>query len=303
MKSNKSIGLFFTTLGLIGLILSPIFYRYRTKIGIIEHIQKPIATSADFSQFDEEVKYYIVYNPNNQKYFGKNVDKEPVSFASTIKVVVAYAVLKDIEEGKYTPETQIDFEDWDPQGNDAVGQNIKEALMHMLKTSSNSATNILIEKAGGFDSLNKRLEKDGFQTTRIKCYLGPSQMELKCDGHNTSTLLEIAKIYAFITRDSKFRNLVIQPMESTPFSYSHTNRVMNKSGINDDVLTNIATIDVDGQEYIVGGVYEEPSSASRFDNVTDDAKIRFLIDPKSKTDPISRLFQQITNQLERSKIE
>lgn len=278
---------------------TPIGKFVKNKVDYIEHIQKPIAKSSMIDSFDRDIQYLLVYNPDNHKYQGRNEKVVPESLASLVKVLIAFATVKELEKGNLSPSEKLDFEDWDAGGHDAVGNTVEEAMFHMLNSSSNSATNVLIEKLGGFDSINAILRKNRFKSTFILCELGPAQQdELKCEGKNESTLLEMTKAFEYLVSDKgKFNYLAQKPMEKTIFPYSHTNRLMNKTGINSKVIGNIALVEIDGQKYIISAIFADPPQADRFDNLTENDKIRENTDPKSKTDPISRVTQEVINAL------
>jgi D-alanyl-D-alanine carboxypeptidase len=288
----------------LGLSLPQVFTPVKEGIeSAIQQTNKPKLTKDVFDSFDPEVQYLLVYNLQTKEYLGRNELVKPESLASLVKILVAFLVVKDFENGTLKPTDSMQFEDWDGDGPDAVGNTVQDALYHMLHSSSNSATNLLIDKLGGFNAANQKLRNLDFKDSEINCFVDPSQVDQKCNGTNQSTLLEMSMAFEYlVSTNNQFTALAQKPMRETIYNYSHTNRVMNKSGINSAVIGNLALVEVDGVKYIVSSIFQDIGSADRFDDFTENNKVRDNKDPNSKLDPISKVTQQVVNALENYKI-
>ena len=264
---------------------------------------KPKMSKVKFDKFDTTTQFLLVYNTKTKEYYGRQENVKPESLASLVKVLVAYLVVKDYESGNLKPTDSMNFEDWDSDGHDAVGNTTQEALHHMLYSSSNSATNLLIDKIGGFEVATQKLRKYGFNDSTIECFVDPSQVSMKCEGVNHSTLLDMTKAFEYLsTTDNEFTRLAQKPMRETIYNYSHTARIMNKGGINSLVIGNISLVEVDGDKYIISTIHSDPGSADQYDDFTEINEVRNNIDPNSKKDPISKITQEVVNELKNSRI-
>jgi D-alanyl-D-alanine carboxypeptidase len=304
MKKLMAIVASFVVLAGVGFIVPQLYKPAQEHIeNIVQNVNKPALPKDVFDSFSPEVQFLLVYNVNTKEYLGRNEKLRPESLASLVKILVAYQIVKDFETGVLKPTDSMNFEDWDGDGPDAVGITIKDALYHMLHSSSNSATNLLIDKLGGFEAATSKLQKNGFKDTEINCFVDPSQVDQKCGGTNQSTLFDMSMALEYLVNtDNQYTALAQKPMKETIYNYSHTNRVMNKSGINSIVIGNLALVDVDGTKYIVSSILSDPGSADRFDDFTENNNVRDNKDPNSKLDPISKVTQEVVNALEKYKI-
>ena len=71
-----------------------------------------------------------------------------------------------------------------------IGKNfpLHEIAMEMIRVSDNTATNLLIQRIGGIEELNKRLKNIGLNQTRLKTFLPD------LEGSNTTSALEMVQI-------------------------------------------------------------------------------------------------------------
>ena len=97
----------------------------------------------------------------------------PMRPASMIKMFVLAKAMQDIKEGKYSLDDEIEVTPSNTVGGagSIAGLGyyakvpVRLLLEHMIKESDNTATNVLIDKVGGLESLNAYLKK--ITTTQI----------------------------------------------------------------------------------------------------------------------------------------
>jgi len=100
----------------------------------------------------------------------------PMRPASMIKMFVLAKAMQDIKEGKYSLDDEIEVTPSNTVGGAGsiagFGYNAKVparlVLEHMVKESDNTATNILIDKVGGLESLNAYVKEKNYQDTEFQ---------------------------------------------------------------------------------------------------------------------------------------
>jgi beta-lactamase class A len=138
---------------------------------------------------------------------------EPFPLASVIKVPVMVYVMVAAERGLLKLEETLDldlsapeFEQPDGSGTlrhltSQVALSLRDLAMLMMIDSDNLATNVLIERCGGFDPINAYLSELGLVQTRLN-HLILDFPTLRKEGVNPGTAREISHLYALIHRNA-----------------------------------------------------------------------------------------------------
>ena len=100
----------------------------------------------------------------------------PMRPASMIKMFVLAKAMQDIKQGKYSLDDELTVTPENVVGGAGsiagLGYNAKVPvrllLEHMIKESDNTATNILIDKVGGLESLNNYLRQKNYADTNFE---------------------------------------------------------------------------------------------------------------------------------------
>jgi D-alanyl-D-alanine carboxypeptidase len=265
---------------------------------------KYIAENSKINQKDP-VKYMGVLDTESGNFQHFNGDKTPLSLASTAKVLVAVAVLDDLNTGKYSMTTPITLPSWANATDGSAGATVKSNLYRMLNYSDNSATNALILKTGGFKNLNSKLTKYGITNSSIKCLLSARYINSNtCSVKNSSTMRDLVTAMNVIRKDNGVAsNYMKDSMRTTPYTYNHTGRLYNKYGINSKALGDVGVLGVTSngvkKEYVFAAMVEfTDGRGNTYDNKKDPQSGQIIsTDPESKTDPISKSIQWLVNDL------
>lgn len=103
-------------------------------------------------------------------------ERETFPQASSIKIAVLYEVFKQAEEGRLSLDELIPLEDGRKVGGSGVlvhlgrprlSLSVRDLAVLMIVLSDNTATNLLIDKAG-MDAVNTRLDGLGLRKTRLR---------------------------------------------------------------------------------------------------------------------------------------
>ncbi len=192
---------------------------------------------------------------------------KPFPAASTIKIPVLVAFLEDVDAGKIYLDEQLTLTKSSQVsgsgGMQYAGLNHKYSAIHtateMIISSDNAATEMIIERLGGRDKLNKRFEKWGLESTVINNPLP----DLK--GTNTTSARDLAILLAKVnqgqlislrSRDrlmdimtrTKTRTLLPQGIESGAM-------IAHKTGDIGTVLGDAGIIDMPTGKRYVGVVF------------------------------------------------
>jgi Beta-lactamase enzyme family len=163
------------------------------------------------------------------------------------------------------------------------------------------ATNALIVKIGGFETLNSKLKKYGLEDSKINCLLSPKVVSTKsCIGTNQSTMRDL--VYALNTiriKNTTSSRLMLSALKKASNTFNHTNRVFNKYGINANTLADVGVVEVKDKEYVYALNVDfngSKDSGSNYPTGTTKSPTTSL---KDKKDPVSKTIQWIVNDLEK----
>jgi hypothetical protein len=256
----------------------------------------------------DPINYFAVLDTTENKLQHYKGDTVPSSLASVVKVIVALGVLDDVINNKYSLTTSTS-RPYTTYADGGYGKNVLENLKFMLGPSSNNATNILINRVGGFASLNAKVKKYGLNKTTIACMLSPVSINSStCTDKNRSTMRDL------ITAMNEIRKSTLpvavemkRIMTQTKYTYNHTARMYNKCGLNSKSLGDVGVFQItkDGvtTEYVYAAIVDFPNgsghSGGYYDSRTEPLAGKVpTTDLKEKRDPISKGLQWLENDLQ-----
>ncbi len=262
-----------------------------------------IAKNSTIAGYDP-VSYFGVLDPATNNFQHYKGDSIPLSMASVIKVVVALAILDDLDSGKYTLNSSAILPSW-ANGDGSASTTVIGNLEIMLGPSDNSATNALIVKAGGLAAVTAKAKKYGLTNTSMNCLLSPVTINsTTCVSKNVSTMRDLVKAMNIIRiRNTANSKAIIAPMITTKYTYNHTNRVFNKCGLNSKSLGDVGVFEIDfngvKKQYIYAAIVDFPNGDgayydSRTEPLTGKLPITSLTD---KRDPISKATQWLIDDI------
>jgi len=124
----------------------------------------------------------------------------PLPAASSIKTPILLAALEAVDQGRARPDEKLPLtktvigggSGW--MGAQPVGSRFgfDEVATEMIRVSDNTATNLLIERLGGKESLNRRFQQLGLTGTVIRNWLPD------LEGTNTTTARDQARTIALV---------------------------------------------------------------------------------------------------------
>jgi beta-lactamase class A len=109
---------------------------------------------------------------------------EAMDTMSVIKIPLMVEVFRQIEEGKFALTDRVTLKDTDKRPgtgvirslDSGVGLTIKDLITLMIIVSDNTATDMLFEKVGGVDAVNKLMQSYGLSTIKAT---GPTDVWFK----------------------------------------------------------------------------------------------------------------------------
>lgn len=207
--------------------------------------------------------------------------------ASTIKIPILVAFFQDVDAGKIYLDEQLATSPSNINSGSGGMQyqpvGTKYSAIHtateMIINSDNTATNMIIERLGGKDELNKRFQEWGLDTTEIKNPLPD------LEGTNTTSPRDLAMVLAkanqgdLISVRSRDRMLDIMRQTRTrtllPQGIEKNATIAHKTGDIGTVLGDAGIIDIPtGKRYIGGVLVKRPHN---------DYSARTLIQDISRT--------------------
>jgi beta-lactamase class A len=195
--------------------------------------------------------------------------------ASTIKVPILVALLQDIDAGKVRWDENLvmleadlaegsgDMEEMPP----GTKFSVLETATNMITISDNTATNMIIRKMGGADTLNQRFQSWGMTHTIIRNPLAD------LTGTNTVSPKELTNLLVWVSRGNmvslRSRDRFLEIMRGTisdtliPSGVADERAVIgHKTGTLDHVLGDTAIIDMpSGKRFALTVLVKRPTDA------------------------------------------
>ncbi|PAX45855.1 serine hydrolase [Brunnivagina elsteri] len=193
------------------------------------------------------------------------------SAASTIKIPIIVAFFQDVDAGKIrldetitSTKSAIATGSGDIQYKPAgTSYTALEVVTKMITISDNTATNMLIERLGGIETLNQRFRSWGLNTTTIRNILPD------IEGTNTTSPKELANLIAVMTKGNlvsmQSRDRILDIMRRTvkdnllPSGLGQGATIAHKTGEIGAILADAGLVDLPtGKRYIAAVIVQRP---------------------------------------------
>lgn len=211
--------------------------------------QSPVAPSA--FAIPKQIQSVLVQEVGGKTVFSKNASTPPASPASTIKLIVADILSKEIKKGTIGLKDQITIKQplVDPHGTLKSGnkKTVQELLDLMLRVSDNTATNVLIDLMGGLQSVTSKAQQSGYTATTLSRYLnipgsGPA---------NRSNAVDTTRAMQAILSDNSEAGQLAEKSIRQTRNFKFSGELGGKIGNNSKVIGNVGIVVINGKEYIV----------------------------------------------------
>ncbi|MFB2879521.1 serine hydrolase [Floridanema aerugineum] len=209
---------------------------------------------------DVETGNYADLNANNA-----------IASASTIKVPILIAFLQDVEAGKIQWSEKLTLKsEFRASGSGnmrhrKIGTEYTalDVLTRMITISDNTATNMVIDRLGGIEALNRRFQEWGLTTTTLRNPLPDVQ------GTNTSSPKELAVLMARVMRgellSAASRDRMIEIMQQTendsllPKGIGEGAKIAHKTGNIGSMLADVGIVNLpSGKQYVIAVMVQRP---------------------------------------------
>ncbi|MBF2099387.1 MAG: serine hydrolase [Gloeomargaritaceae cyanobacterium C42_A2020_066] len=221
--------------------------------------------------------YLFVADLDTGEYLNLGGD-QPVPAASTIKVPILIAFFQEVDQGRVRLDEKLVMrKDLIAGGSGEMQFQAPGTVYTALETatlmnviSDNTATNMLIERLGGFEALNQRFREWGLEHTVIRNVLP----DLK--GTNTVSPQDMVHLMALVEKGEllsrRSRDWVLQIMSDTrtrtllPQGLGAGARIAHKTGDIGFIIGDVGLIDAaNGQRYLmtmfVRRPYDDPQGS------------------------------------------
>ena len=221
---------------------------------------------------DIEPEIFLV-DLDNKSYVSIN-GETPVSAASTIKLPVLVALFQEVDAGKINLEEKLTMT------KDVIGSGsgnmqyekpgtqftILETATKMMTISDNTATNMLIERMGGMETVNQKFMDWGLTSTRLRNPLPDLTGTNTTSPEDLGNLLvkvETGEMISLRSRDRLLyimRNIVRNTL--LPQGLEEDAIIAHKTGDIKSVLGDAGIIDMpNGKRYIAAVLVKRPDNA------------------------------------------
>jgi beta-lactamase class A len=195
----------------------------------------------------------------------------PFAAASTIKLPILIAFFQDVDAGKITLEERLTMEEELIVAEAGTMQyqqpgtqfSALETATKMITISDNTATNMILKRLGGAETLNQRFQQWNLQTTSIRNLLPD------LEGTNTTSPMDLAGLIAkvnqgdFVSMRSRdrildiLRNVVTN--ELLPRGLDEEAQIAHKTGNIGSLIADAGVVDTPtGKRYIAVVMVQRP---------------------------------------------
>lgn len=191
--------------------------------------------------------------------------------ASTIKLPILVAFFQDVDAGKISLEEMLTMKEEAIAGEAGTMQYKKpgtqfsaiETVTQMITISDNTATNMIIERLGGAESLNQRFRQWGLHATAIRNLLPD------VEGTNSTSPMDLAKLLARVNRGElvsmRSRDRLLDIMshivtnDLLPRGLDENAKIAHKTGNIGSLIADAGAIDTPtGKRYIAVVMVKRP---------------------------------------------
>jgi tape measure domain-containing protein len=203
------------------------------------------------NRLPKNIQSVLVQEVGGKTVYSKNAQTPPASPASTIKVIIADLIAKEITSGKLSLKDAIAIKLplVDPHGQLKANQvkTVEQLVQLMLEKSDNTATNVLIDRLGGLTKATELARKEGYKNTTISRYLNIPGSGTP----NISTAQDVTSaMQSLIKNQNPASQLAEQSLRQTR-NFKYNNEIGGKIGNNSKVIGNVGLVNINGKEYIV----------------------------------------------------
>jgi tape measure domain-containing protein len=203
------------------------------------------------NRLPKNIQSVLVQEVGGKTVYSKNAQTPPASPASTIKVIIADLIAKEITSGKLSLKDAIAIKLplVDPHGQLKANQvkTVEQLVQLMLEKSDNTATNVLIDRLGGLTKATELARKEGYKNTTISRYLNIPGSGTP----NISTAQDVTlAMQSLIKNQNPASQLAEQSLRQTR-NFKYNNEIGGKIGNNSKVIGNVGLVNINGKEYIV----------------------------------------------------
>jgi beta-lactamase class A len=223
---------------------------------------------------------------------------QPFSAASTIKIPVLVAFFQDVDAGKIRLDEKLTMRpdliasgsgglQYENAGNQ---YSALEVATEMIRTSDNTATNMLIDRLGGKEALNQRFQAWGLQHTVIKNSLPDLEGTNLTSPQDLTNLLAYLAQGELVSRRSRDRILDIMqtPITRTllPQSIEPSATIAHKTGDIGTSVGDAGLIDMpNGKRYAITALVKRPFNDDRAQELIRQAARTAYVHLKYTTPP------------------
>jgi len=195
----------------------------------------------------------------------------PLAAASTIKIAILIAFFQDVDAGKVTLGEQLTLEKKFVAGGSGELQDqplgtkyaTLDVATRMMVTSDNTATNMMIDRLGGLETLNQRFQGWGLKNTSLQAVLPD------LEGTNLTTPKELATLLRAIEQGEvvsrRSRDLILGIMRRTendsllPQGLEKNVAIAHKTGSLGTLIADAGLIDMpNGKQYLLVVIVKRP---------------------------------------------
>lgn len=199
-----------------------------------------------------------------------------LSAASMIKVPILIAFLQDVDAGKIQLDEKLVMTKEDVGGGSGRMQyqpvgtehTALETATQMIITSDNTATNMIVRRLGGIETVNQRFQSWGMVATAMRNPLPD------LEGTNTTTAKELVTLLSRVTQGDlislrsrdRMRDIMQRTMTRTllPSGLDEGARIAHKTGNISTIVGDTGIVDVpNGKRYIVAVIVQRPAADGR----------------------------------------
>jgi tape measure domain-containing protein len=203
------------------------------------------------NRLPKNIQSVLVQEVGGETVYSKNAQTPPASPASTIKVIIADLIAKEIASGKLSLKDAIAIKSplVDPHGQLKANQvrTVEQLIQLMLEKSDNTATNVLIDRLGGLTRATELAKKEGYKNTTISRYLNIPGSGTP----NISTAQDVTLAMQSLIKDQNPASQLAEQSLRQTRNFKYNNEIGGKIGNNSKVIGNVGLVNINGKEYIV----------------------------------------------------
>jgi beta-lactamase class A len=193
-----------------------------------------------------------------------NIYQPPASPASTIKLIVARVLQDRVRQGQISLNTQVRIRgDLVAGGNrNSIGSyiSVRQLLINMLRSSSNTSTNLLIKRMGGLNRVSAIASQLGYRNTAIRNYLS---IDKQSRFPNLSTVKDTTQALKDLWLSNDDVSITAKyALRNADTKFGYPGEIAAKIGNNSQVTANVGIVRIRGVGYAIG-IYLNRADSSK----------------------------------------